>query len=179
MSSNRRQTGWAMAIVVLLCGLMAAATLGVALDLGVTQGGANQRQGLLHAQAAAEALLRLGQQSWPQAPPAPASGCLRGRCAWAGDAGLNRAYWSAGLDAAVPAGGWTGSTPWATSWPTLPQARLAHWVESTPGADGELLRITAWVGDASGRPITVMQAVWRIDPAGLGGQWVSWREVMP
>ena len=48
-----------------------------------------------------------------------------------------------------------------------------------PDMAGELLRITAWVGDASGRPLTVMQAIWLHAPTGSDGQWVSWREVMP
>jgi hypothetical protein len=179
MTPLKRQAGWALACVVLLSGTMAAATLGVALDMVVTQSGSNQRQALLHAQAAAEALLRLAPLHWSQAPAAPANGCARGRCTWMGDAGLNRDHWSAWLDGSVPEGGWSGSTPWVTHWPTLPQARLSHWVESTPSTDGMLLRITARVDEANGRPLTVMQAIWRIDPTGLGGQWVSWREVMP
>lgn len=174
-----KQGGWAMAVVVCLCGLMAVASLGVALEMGTAQSGLAQRQALLHAQAAAEALIRLAPTQWPQAPAAPKTGCLSGRCAWMGDAALTRDHWVAWLDAAVPEGGWTHSTAWATRWPTLPQARLAHWVESTPSPDGALLRITAWVGDSSAKPWVVMQAIWQIDPSGSGGQWLSWREVMP
>ncbi len=174
-----KQRGWAVAVVVLLCGLMASATLGVALEMGVAQGGAAQRLAVLHAQAAAEALIRLAQHEWPQAPDPPVSGCAQGRCVWMGDAALTREHWSSWLDDATPHGGWAGNSPWVTQWPTLPQARLAHWVERTNSPDGELLRITAWVGDASGRPLTVMQAIWLHAPTGSDGQWVSWREVMP
>lgn len=173
------QRGWAMPVVVLVCGLMASATLQVALDMAVAQSGATQRQALMHAQAAAEALIQLALRSWSQAPAAPAVGCTQGRCAWLGDAALSREHWLGWLDAAVPAQGWSADTAWSTQWPTLPQAHLAHWVESTPSPDGVLLRITAWVGDATGRPWTVMQAVWQIDPSGSGGQWIGWREVMP
>jgi hypothetical protein len=179
MKRGDTQSGWAMAAVVMISSLMAASALGVALDMATTQGGARQRQTVLHAQAAAEALIKLAQQNWTQAPAPPATGCAQGRCVWMGDAGLNRDFWSNWTGQAVPAGGWSGTTPWATLWPTLPQAQLAHWVESTPGPDGVLLRVTARVGDADGHALTVMQAVWRMDPLGSGGQWVSWREVMP
>lgn len=174
-----RQGGWAVAGVVGLCGLMASATLNVALDMVVAQGGSTHRQTLVHAQAAAEALIQLAQHSWPQAPAAPTRGCVRGRCVWMGEAALTREHWLNWLEAAVPPQGWSADIPWATQWPILPQARLAHWVESTPSPDGLLLRITAWVGDADGRPWAVMQAIWQVDPSGSGGQWVSWREVMP
>ena len=174
-----RQGGSALVMVVMLCGLMAAATLGVALTLSVNQASHTQRQWLLHAQAAAEALIQLAPASWPQAPVAPSTGCLAGRCVWQGDAALAREHWQAWLDAAVPEGGWAHHTTWATRWPTLPQARLAHWVESTPSPDGTLLRVTSWVGDGNAQPWVVMQAIWQIDPTGSGGQWLSWREVMP
>ncbi len=96
-----------------------------------------------------------------------------------GDGALTREFWSHWRHAAVPAGGWSGTAPWATQWPTLPQAQLAHWMERTTRTEGDLLRITAWVGDADGRPYAVMQAIWLKPPMGSDGQWISWREAMP
>jgi hypothetical protein len=165
--------------VALLCSLMAAATLGVWLDLAATQSSLTQRRWLWQSQAAAEALIRDFQSGWRNAPPVPGSGCRQGRCAWQGDAGLSRSSWSAQLGSAAGWGAFSGLGAGANSWPNIPGTGLWGWLESTPSSNGTLVRITAWVQGPDARQSSVMQAVWLSDLTGSGGQWVSWREVLP
>jgi hypothetical protein len=164
--------------VVLACALMSAASLGVWLDLASSQTTIAQRQWLFQSKAAAEALIRSTQSAWTLAPPAPASGCQMGRCAWQGAAGLARSFWAAL---------WSSAGTWGTfdhaslggGWPTLPGSQLYGWLETTDSPDGTLVRITAWVQGPLSSQSAVMQAIW-LDGAGSNAStWISWREVMP
>ena len=170
-----KQRGLALAGVVLVCALMAASTMAVWFDLAQSQRSLAQRHWLWHSQAAAEAVLKDASLAWPQAAPAPISGCLLGRCAWQGSAGLTRSHWL-GLLQQAAWGGCSATATFAAGWPTLPGARLACWIESTPHPDGTLVRMTAWVQDESLAQATVMQSVWQ---AGASEPWLSWREVLP
>lgn len=170
--------GWAVAGVVLACALMSAASLGLWLDLASSQTATAQRQWLFQSKAAAEALIRKTQSTWALAPTAPASGCLKGRCAWQGSAGLARSFWAAQLSSS---GTWGmfDQAPLPGGWPTLPASQLHGWLESTDSADGTLVRITAWVQGPIGSQSAVMQAVWLSGSGTDASSWISWREVMP
>jgi hypothetical protein len=170
--------GWAVSGVMLACALMSAASLGVWLDLASSQSATAQRQWLFQSKAAAEALIRETQSAWTLAPPAPTSGCQKGRCAWQGSAGLARSFWAA----LWPSAGTWGTFDHAslsTGWPTLPGSQLYGWLETTTSPDGTLVRITAWVQGPISTQSTVMQAVWLSGSGSNASAWVSWREVMP
>ena len=174
-----KQRGWALIGVILVCALMASATLTVWSELASLQMASAQRTWLLHSKAAAQALILETQAAWAQAPPAPDAGCVRGRCAWQGDAGLAKAHWPALWANAAQWGSFTGSNALSNEWPTLPGSRLYCWLETTPSPDGVLVRITAWVQGKTANASTVMQALWLSSPGGDQDGWVSWREVMP
>ena len=168
-----RQWGWALAGSVLVCGLISASTLAAWLDLAHAQQGLAHRLWSLQALRAAEAVLRDAQSAGSNLGTAPAQGCIQGLCAWQGTNGLTRAHWQSQLDQAA----WGGCrASWASGWPTLPQTRMACWVEHANHLDGTLWRFTAWVQGPSNQ-LAVMQAVWQNSPQ--GSAWVSWREVMP
>ena len=174
-----KQQGWSVIGVALICGLMSGAILSAWMDLMGSQKARTQRSWLMQSRAAAEALIRETHSGWKQAPAAPASGCLRGRCAWQGDAALAPSFWLKQVGQAGTWGVFTGSASMNSGWPTLPGSLLWCWLETTPTADGTLVRITTWVQGPNGNGNTVMQAVWLSSSTGVDDSWISWREVMP
>jgi hypothetical protein len=167
-----------MAGVVLACALISSASLSLWLDLASSHTATAQRQWLFQSKAAAEALIRETQSAWTMAPPAPASGCQKGRCAWQGAAGLARTFWAAL---------WSSAGTWGTfdhaslggDWPTLPGSQLYCWMETVQTADGTLVRITTWVQGPLSSQSAVMQAAWLQGTGSNESSWISWRELMP
>ena len=177
------QHGWALAHVIASCALMSASALAAWAELTHSQRAWTHRWWNAQALWAAEAVLHDAQRAWSHVPAPPSVGCERGRCVWQGVNGLARAHWQGLLNQAAW-GGCSAPPAWAAGWPTLPEAQLACWIESTSNPDGTLVRITAWVQgpstviNSNTPQAAVMQGVWQAASAG-GGRWVSWREVLP
>lgn len=173
-----KQRGWAMAAVLGFCLLVAASNVGHGLMLGTRQKLVQERMWQWQSLAAAEAMIRWTQADADRSPRAPDAGCWAGRCAWQGQAGLSRGLWFSLKGAAGVCGSMGATGRPAPTWPTLPGAQMACWMETTAQATGVLMRFTAWIeGPVAGQAL-VMQAVWQTDGNGTG-RWVSWREVMP
>lgn len=173
-----KQRGWAMAAVLGFCMLLAGSNVGHGLALSTRQNLVSERLWQWQSLAAAQAMIRWTQADADGTRQAPDAGCLMGRCAWQGQAGLTRALWQNLKSTAGTCGSMASAAHMVPTWPTLPGAQAACWIETTPQATGMLMRYTAWIEGPLAGQAMVMQAVWQTDASGAG-RWVSWREVMP